>query len=525
MNPQLAAYLKMRRSQQVSDTQISQELIQAGWDQNEVNLAVHNFNPTITPLVTDHTKIPNTANSKLNTKRGLIIIIAVVLLMIAGVSAYFLAAMHQSTDKKNVAIEEPSPIQYPQANSQNNQYIQNLIALENAHQPDSTNTISFYNLSTMSKTEPDPQINQPNTSYHLYSWSPDGKKILINAVDSIDTNNFDAPRYSSLFTYDPIAKLVTTITSQSINNITKDSEKFLPFTMTPYLFWLDLQTISPNIFPNSETKIYETKYITLDGSIGKNTSDRMIKTNNHVEITYSLDTPIGTPIEVKIDGQAVTPPPGEIIGYANDQLVSLYQPEGIKFSMGSEDPEDIANEQMLAEEMMKLEQQGASQEEQSKKMSQLMAPQADTVIYFSDSKSGEINQQINLTYQDWYTSNAQLIPHTSHLVARQKNNYLLETKERFIIIDPNTPDDQLVLFENAIDTSTSNTIARKSMYTDNEFSLSSDGKWLIGYADSQSTDRFDTAVYAYNLESKLTTTICRQCAQVQVYNPTEFTYH
>ena len=234
--------------------------------------------------------------------------------------------------------------------------------------------------------------------------------------------------------------------------------------------------------------------------------------NNRLEMKYQTDIPDTNAkdpyriIELKIDSKLITfKTKGRIVGAVDNYLITLEIPPENTFQLI--EPSEINNSQNSNEDFRKIMNKHISEVQETR-----------LHIYSIQDASDTPKHTILLNKDGWYVIDVKIRPVNNTIVVLKHDRDLLEGKSKIVEIDPKNLENNKTL----IDSEATLGAIIDLIYGYGGFSISEDGKWILGYGPNETNLNDETVGYsikAWNLSNRKVLTLCQDsCNNIRLFN-------
>ncbi len=528
MNQQLIDFIQKAKSLSETDLEITSSLLSAGWKQQDISAAFEyvqknsnvsqNFSTTDEPDPLKVTQPPEEKKAKPN--KLTITLFTLGLLFVVTISGFFIyfKFFKKTPLGPNIKDSEEKPYQTSETIGQPNaiESTHSIIAFTTSKKDNPASAVVFYDRQQKEKL-PLPQVIQEDNNFMflLGPWSPSGQYLPILAFTGPATEE----SYVNLYFYDS-----QKLEAKKIYSSPRNEENFV-WASTSFNFlsaWMDDTRLVVNNVRDPQKESATLTYVTTDGEIKTmQQSDELKRANDQLEHTVttrpSIHTESITVGSVTLDFVLE----GEVVGVVDGMLAVLEKPKSISVIVddagNAASPQDL---EYFEEEMEKLEKQGLSEEELSKKTLELIEPKGKTILSLYNLKDGKVNREVNLTDGTWQVQSILVHPSEKFLIAHQTDKRHLPSKQRFVVITPSENPNTRTIFEEDLPKSSNPNYLSSLMFQENSFFLSSDGDWIIGMRGSNVDNPQNSTIYMKNIITQEESLICsNNCWDVRTYCP------
>lgn len=515
LNDSLRQYIEKQRSTGISDEQINQDLLKAGWKQEDLK--------DVFVSKADHLQSVESSNfSKTTNRRFPKVIIVFLLLMLVFSGAVFVFFFKGDfsrfyKNKNTVVTVSPTPLSSTPISSSEN-LNSTIVFLKQIDQK--LNKVIFYDLATNQPLSPFPELTfNDNAFIQLGKWSTDGKYLPI----FVNYGPKDLPR-------DTLVLYLFNSSSQSLTKLLffgpQDERREYYWTTYPLNTtsqWFDTTKLAYAEDISEKGKLI--KYVDLSGNLKEEIRPNLFQQKNaFFSYSYGIEElkhlVLGEPTIATINLGNSTyninlEKDSTIISILHGKLVTLVKPRPITpLNLFAPTEEETKK---LTEEQKKLEAEGLSELEITNR---LLNPKGETTINLIDLQSQEISQKISLTEYPWNTMTIQIHPSESFLIAHQTEGAPLPgNKERLLKINLQDPSQKSTLSSRTLVT-TPNLATYDIGLQGVSFFITADGNSIITYEENFDGSAIIESIVSREISTGKLTKICDdECGSLRVYNP------
>ncbi len=454
---QVEEYVSSQRASGQTDEQIKQALTANGWTMEQIQAV-----------------FPAPLES--NGKPTLVIAVIAILIVIMGtVASIFLFP------RKQDAMQVTTEVQTPTTSLPAVVYVKFSPEELGGESSNRQGKFMLFDFSTEQPFSPELPAGHVNDFGKIISpWSLSGEKLFMLGIRE---NSLPQPLYA----YDSKTRKLSYLFDT--NSVPEFKGNYSEFSFTSS--WID----------DSRLSYTASNSVDTSGAIAAITAPKThYLSNSRLKILQEV---INTnPQNATLDGKPLPSLKGIIVGMTSKYIVTLEKPE--------------AKNPMYDLEFQKKLTDTQNEDEAKKMLSQAYKPEGNSIINLYLISNLEEVTSIPWSGDSWAIEAIEPLYSKNSLVIQEVDNNLIASRNRFTVVDLNTPDSRKVITE------TGRLNKENSIFSEGSIGVTPDEQWLVVFLESDNPDPIGITgkIAAWNLETNKELTICELgCSSVKVYNP------